>query len=643
MTEWGRWLYDKFTRHIQVRLTCYFLLSLLPLVAVSLYASVRSQDILEEQISLRTKAALDSAIGYIDQALRNVEELAELISTDPQTIAAIERAGVQPSTESLLQFAQLLKNMSGFTSVNPLLSQLSMLLSPSRTLLSTNYGGKQFGDSAAYDGVAGRIVQTGGKLSVLNVPEDAARPGGRDEWNGIFDPAYVSMVRSMDRVPQHDKPNLLIVTLRKQTLLELIRPLLPSGKARIYLYAAGGVLVTKTGGSAAIPGWDDGSRDTIVRASPETGERMLMVRSMSAETGWSVVLAQPEAELNLPAAPVRLFTYLIIAISVVLAFWISWVVYRSISSPLERLAFGMRQLRTGNLQIRLADGRQDELGYLIASFNRTVEDQRRLIQDHYEQQLLLSKTELKFLQSQINPHFLYNTLDSIYWSAKEYEAEEISEMVLNLSKFFRLSLNKGQETFTLGETVRHLHYYVRVQQIRFSEQFSVEYDISDDSRDVQLLKLLLQPLVENAILHGFAELEHEGLLRVVGRIADGMLLVAVEDNGCGIAAERLDDIRRRLDRHMRTGPSLSFTAPDAAAEGDDLFGLRNVAARMKLYYGERSTLAIESAEGIGTRVELYVPLDGCSGDSESDDSERINRADEGDASGADDAGTGERE
>ena len=128
----------------------------------------------------------------------------------------------------------------------------------------------------------------------------------------------------------------------------------------------------------------------------------------------------------------------------------------------------MRQLRLGNLNTKLVNNRQDELGYLTDAFNQTAEQQRHLIHDIYEQQLRLTKTELKFLQSQINPHFLYNTLDSIYWAAKNYEAEEISEMVLNLSRFFRLSLSKGRETFTIEETFAHLNYYIRVQQLRFA-------------------------------------------------------------------------------------------------------------------------------------------------------------------------------
>src|SRR5690606_2058525 len=129
-------------------------------------------------------------------------------------------------------------------------------------------------------------------------------------------------------------------------------------------------------------------------------------------------------------------------------------------------------------------------------------EQRQLIEERFEKQLRLIKAEFRLLQSQINPHFLYNTLDSIYSAAEEHEIQEISDMVLHLSAFFRISLGKGQETFTLTETVDHLMHYIRVQQIRFMDDFAVQIHMAEDTKSFPLLKFLLQPVVENAIVHG---------------------------------------------------------------------------------------------------------------------------------------------
>jgi two-component system sensor histidine kinase YesM len=235
--------------------------------------------------------------------------------------------------------------------------------------------------------------------------------------------------------------------------------------------------------------------------------------------------------------------------------------------------------------------------------------QKHLIEDHYEQQLRLTTTELKFLQSQINPHFLYNTLDSIYWTAKNYDADEISEMVMNLSKFFRLSLNKGRQVFTIEESITHLHYYLRIQQLRFMDNFTVDYHISEESKDVPLLKLLLQPLVENAIIHGMEGKSSGGSLVISSRIEKGQtVVISVQDNGPGIKEERLRYIQHELE--MMGSRSVPASSQDEE-HVKDLFGLRNVLSRMKLYYGREAQLTVHSVLGEGTTVTISIPLDRC--------------------------------
>jgi two-component system sensor histidine kinase YesM len=311
---------------------------------------------------------------------------------------------------------------------------------------------------------------------------------------------------------------------------------------------------------------------------------------------------QPEKELYDESRNVQLFIYLIIVISVVLAFMISLIVYKGFAAPLSTLLYGMKQIRLGNYDMRLPNKRKDQLGVLTDAFNQMIAEQQRLIRDVYEHQLRLSYTELKFLQSQINPHFLYNTLDSIYWTAKNYDAEEISEMVLNLSKFFRLSLSKGKETFTVAETVEHMRYYLRIQQFRLLGQLDVRFDIAEETKNVLVLKLLLQPIVENAILHGL-EKQGGGVLRISSRMDDKYLYLTVADSGPGIATDRLAYIRRELAEFER----LARFSPVEIHQMKDLFGLRNVLGRMKLYYGPEAALEIDSRPKAGTTVTLRIP------------------------------------
>lgn len=601
------WLYKQFTQHIQVRLTCYFLLILLPLVAISLFANIRSQQTLEKQIGDRTKGALTAAVEYVDLALQNVDALSTQIASDQNLIRLLNGVGTDLSPGAILEFSHLMREVTNISAINPILSHISILHAPSGMLVSSNFGGKQVENAQQFEWVRTTMEENGGNQLFLPTEEEAKKYASND-LNGLYSLNNLSFVRTMDVYNQQRQPNVVILTINRETLVKLTSALLPSQKAQIYLYV-GKRLVTSTSSDVLPPEWDDDNKDMLVKTSEATGEQLIMIRAKSRQSNWSVVMVQPMEELRQETEQLQIFTIIIIGISVLLAFWIAWIIYRNITSPLESLAHGMKQMRLGNLNVRLENNRQDQLGYLTGAFNQMAEDQLQLIQGHYEQELRMSKTELKFLQSQINPHFLYNTLDSIYWAAKDYDADEISEMVLNLSKFFRLSLSKGRETFTVSETIDHLHYYLRVQQIRFSEHFAVEYEVAEESRNVPVLKLLLQPIVENAILHGLEAMDRGGLLRIAARIEDDKLVLQVRDNGKGIPAERLDYIRGTLDK-LKDSP-LKLTPFADGATGGELFGLRNVAARMNMYYGDEAELRIESEEGDGTVATLLLPLDKC--------------------------------
>ena len=269
----------------------------------------------------------------------------------------------------------------------------------------------------------------------------------------------------MDLYNSERQSNLLVVSFNKSKLLNIIKTLLPSENSRIALLNEKGVVV-----------------ETGRVYQEDITDKDMTVTIDSDYSTWRLELVQPKSELYKETDQLRLFTVAIIGLSILLAIIISWVVYSGIASPVLKLSRGMKRLSSGELNIHVDTKRKDEFGFLIQSFNKMAVVQKHLIEDHYEQQLRLATTELKFLQSQINPHFLYNTLDSIYWTAKNYDADEISEMVMNLSKFFRLSLNKGRQVFTIEESITHLHYYLRIQQLRFMDNFTVDYQISEESK-----------------------------------------------------------------------------------------------------------------------------------------------------------------
>lgn len=583
---------------MQTRLIVYFLLLLLPLMSVSLYALHESEQILVRQMGDKTRAALSASMDYIDVIMQGVEDNSILISTDRQLNDILNVAG--PEQASILEAVKLLNKITDIAAVNHYISDISVWHDRLGLVVSSSLKGARAVDLRGEEWYRQTVALNGAGLLVIpgETPERLA------DINYIVNRDNIVLTRSMGLNKSGQNPNLVSIAIHKKTLLDSIDHLLASAQTEISLYAADGRLIASTNPEGK-PLPEPPTGDGFIAKRPGTQERVFTARAVSAKTKWSIVLVQPEALLYQDSQKIQAFTFVMIAISVLLAVLLAWLLHRNIASPLRSLSRGMKRIRKGDFDVRLSGGRKDEFGFLMESFNQMAQQQKHLVHDIYEQQIRMTKTELKYLQSQINPHFLYNTLDSIYWTAKHYDAEEISEMVVNLSRFFRLSLSRGKEVFTVEETIGHLQYYVRVQQLRLLEKIAVVYDVPEHTRHLYVLKLILQPLVENAILHGLEKKRSSGELRIGADIADGLLQLQIRDNGVGMTPERLAYVQAELARITEAVP----LAKDEAMP--DLFGLRNVKARLKLYYGELADLALDSVRHEGTTVTVRIPLDRC--------------------------------
>jgi two-component system sensor histidine kinase YesM len=206
-------------------------------------------------------------------------------------------------------------------------------------------------------------------------------------------------------------------------------------------------------------------------------------------------------------------------------------------------------------------------------------------------------TELKLLQAQINPHFLYNTLDTIVWLAETKQNEQVSRMVTSLSDFFRTTLSKGKDYITVREEESHIRSYLEIQQFRYRDILEYNIKIDEDILEYEILKMTLQPLVENAIYHGIKNKRGLGHITVTGVKRDEHMVFEVKDDGLGMKPDRLEFMRKVVDDEQKDGNSTSSG-----------FGLYNVAKRLKLNYGKKCDINIESTYGEGTTITLVVPI-----------------------------------
>lgn len=228
----------------------------------------------------------------------------------------------------------------------------------------------------------------------------------------------------------------------------------------------------------------------------------------------------------------------------------------------------------------LSDGIESMVGHLKRQIDRNTEQEKQR-----------RHTELALLQAQINPHFLYNTLDTIIWLIESGEITEAVNMVGSLSNFFRFSLSRGQNVITLKEEQQHIRSYLEIQQMRYRDLMEYQIELPEELEHFLLPKLTLQPLVENALYHGIKIRRRKGLIRVSGRIAENHLILEVTDDGCGMSPERLTEVRESLTEGRREG-----------------FGLRTVHQRIQILFGPEYGLEVESTPDVGTTIFVKIPM-----------------------------------
>jgi len=284
------------------------------------------------------------------------------------------------------------------------------------------------------------------------------------------------------------------------------------------------------------------------------------------------------------------------SISILLSLFIA----QRISRPIRQLRNSMRQVEQGNFSIRADIQSTNEIGELGRDFNIMVAEISKLLKNITEQQELKRKSELKALQMQINPHFLYNTLDSIIWMAEGGKQQQVIAMSSALARLFRLSISKGKEIIDIGSEIEHVRNYLTIQKIRYKDKLDYRIEVPDEIKSYKTVKIILQPLVENAIYHGIKNKEGPGLILIGGRKTQPGIELFVQDDGVGMNEETFSLLQERLKGNKVVQPGDSSLLHSG-------LGVHNVDERIKLYFGHDYGLVYESAEDVGTTVRIQLP------------------------------------
>ncbi|WP_197479919.1 sensor histidine kinase [Paenibacillus swuensis] len=305
---------------------------------------------------------------------------------------------------------------------------------------------------------------------------------------------------------------------------------------------------------------------------------------------WKMIMTSPVSELDSELTSFKNSMTITLLLCMVIAFLLAWLLSSHIARPIKKFINFMSYAKEGNFNISVEYRRKDEFATMFNQYNQLLQKINGLIEKLYVSEIKKKEAELKALQAQINPHFLYNTLDSVNWMALRHGAKDVSMMVTYLSDFFRLSLHDGDSIVLLEDEMKQIQSYLAIQQLRFQDKLNYEIRLDESLRGIFLPKLIVQPIVENAIEHGISQVRDKGYIEVSACQEGDSLVIRVKDNGAGADMDMMKEI---LDSEQTSKQS---------------FGLRNVNQRIKQFYGDcYGVEACENEDQPGLTVLLTLP------------------------------------
>lgn len=322
------------------------------------------------------------------------------------------------------------------------------------------------------------------------------------------------------------------------------------------------------------------------------GDKRLITVKTLGYTGWKIIGVTPINETFANSTQITLFILFVIFLAIILLVFANMFISAKIANPIKALENSVKELENGSQNVDIAIGGSHEIQHLGKTIKSMVKQMHKLMGDIVYEQELKRQRELDALQAQINPHFLYNTLDSIVWMVENERYNEAITMVTSLAGFFRIGLNKGKNIITIKDELKHAENYITIQHMRFKDKFTFKINADENVLNFATIKLIIQPLIENAVYHGMEFMYGDGEIIVNAYKKDNELYIDVIDNGMGIPPEIVDKLLTHESRSKGKGSGV---------------GLKNVQERIQLYFGKEYGLSILSEPDEGTLIRIHLP------------------------------------
>jgi two-component system, sensor histidine kinase YesM len=575
---------------LQYKLIFYFLvLILLPILIIGLLTNIIFSNAMENAASESTFQAINQVNISIETNVKNIENVINTISRHPQILDFFrlkpsdnsdKRDIIESTDRSFL--AGLTENYQEIEGI-ALISYNDLFISNEMYKVVQDPLTDERWYQECVQGKDG-IYLTGG-------------PVGRKiaEYKRISADEIVTIIKAVRDPSNDDIIGVVVIDLRTKVLEDVLNNTKLGKSGFIYI-------IDSNGGNIFSPinyiiprvrnQWFE-DKPSGVFNKYILGQHFQFIYSTSAYTKWKVVGVFSLNETLKEVANIRLYTFLILVIISIIAVGVSVVVSSSIANPIGKLRRLMKKAESGDLSVEFEVKYEDEIGQLGRSFNTMIAEIKKLIDVVYNEQKSKREAELRTLQSQIKPHFLYNTLDTIHWMAKKYGAKDVIQVISALTNLFRIGLSKGNEVIRLSEEIEHVKSYLVIQKVRYEEMLEYDIEVDEDINNLYVQKLILQPIVENAIYHGIKEKKEPGRIKITAQVKEDMLIFTIEDNGVGIPDDKLEKINFSLSNE--SGERFGY-------------GTFNVNERIQLSYGKGYGIVINSIVGMMTEVMIKHPI-----------------------------------
>ena len=548
-----------------------------------------------EKTDYSMEQSVSQAISFTESYLRNMTYLANMVEDNgviQNTLSADGFGEERPYMEQWLEYYELNKEFNSYEISNSVYR--FCLYVPDEVM----YAGNQY----YFDGVS-RLKERSDYVDLryaLNRGEDYVAISR--ERDGVDQQDTSQMVTLYHRIAskkeKEEELGICSISVSAKYFQDIMKNANITSEGLVYLMSENGRMITSSNSSILQKMQKKGillnyGAELFMEKRKEGQKEYYITRQNVDGASWQMILIIPENEYEDQYRFLWLSAALMLGSMIAVIVLMSYLLSGYYVGRLKKLNVEMTGLESGNLNANLPiTTEEDEIEEIYHNFNGMVQEVQRLMQEHYQLGKDVQMAEVRALQAQINPHFLYNTLDLINWISMDYGAEEIGTLTWNLARFYRLSLNHGKSLISIGEEVEHVEVYVNIENYHFDNAISLEVDVPEELKSYACLNIILQPFVENAIVHGIAEKPdiESCEIRICARREEQDIVFSVQDDGPGVDVK---EMQKETQQDIRT-----------AQHG---YGVRNINFRLKLCFGEKYGVTYLESEK-GTHVEIKIPV-----------------------------------